>query len=113
MSVEAAASAAAKQLGYGALKHLQLEIIKGIATERDVFASANWLRQEPMLLLFALSLTFCIIRQKTIVNLMIMLFLTSTKINSGFWAGISLTSNAQNCSHKKNTAEQLRTCAVY
>ena len=38
MSVEAAASAAAKQLGYGALKDLQLEIIKGIATGRDVFA---------------------------------------------------------------------------
>ena len=38
MSVEAAASAAAKQLGYGALKHLQLEIIRGIATGRDVFA---------------------------------------------------------------------------
>ena len=38
MSVEAAASAAAKQLGYGALKGLQLEIIKGIATRRDVFA---------------------------------------------------------------------------
>ena len=38
MSVEAAASAAAKQLGYGALKDLQLEVIKGIATGRDVFA---------------------------------------------------------------------------
>ena len=38
ISVEAAASAAAEQLGYGALKHLQLEIIKGIATRRDVFA---------------------------------------------------------------------------
>ena len=38
MSVEAAASAAAKQLGYGALKDLQLEVIKGIATGRDMFA---------------------------------------------------------------------------
>ena len=38
MSVEAAASAAAKQLGYGALKDLQLEIMKGIANGRDVFA---------------------------------------------------------------------------
>ena len=38
MSVEAAASAAAKQLGYGALKDLQMEIIKVIATGRDVFA---------------------------------------------------------------------------
>ena len=37
MTVEAAASAAAKQLGYRAL-NLQLEIIKGIATARDVFA---------------------------------------------------------------------------
>ena len=34
MSLEAAASAA----GYGALKDLQLEVIKGIATGRDVFA---------------------------------------------------------------------------
>ena len=33
-----AASAAAKQLGHGALKDLQLEVIKGIATGRDVFA---------------------------------------------------------------------------
>ena len=38
MSVEAAASAAAKQLGYGSLRDLQLEAIKGIATGRDVFA---------------------------------------------------------------------------
>ena len=38
MSVEAAASAAAKRLDYGALKGLQLEVIKGIATGRDVFA---------------------------------------------------------------------------
>ena len=37
MTEEAAASAAAKQLGYRAL-NLQLEIIKGIATARDVFA---------------------------------------------------------------------------
>ena len=36
MSVESAAFAAAKQLG--ALKDLQLEVIKGIATGRDVFA---------------------------------------------------------------------------
>ena len=89
MSVEAAASAAAKQLGYGALKDLQLEIIKGVATGRDVFAVANWLS---MLWLFAHSLTFCIIRQNiplivllltaiiqdqvssSIVNLMLMLF---------------------------------------
>ena len=28
----------AKQLGYGALKDLQLEVIKGIATGRDVFS---------------------------------------------------------------------------
>ena len=34
MSEEAAASVAAKQLGYGALKHLLLEVITG----RDVFA---------------------------------------------------------------------------
>ena len=33
-----AASAAAKQLGYGDLKDLQLEVIKGITTGRDVFA---------------------------------------------------------------------------
>ena len=33
-----AASAAAKQLGYGALKNLQMEIFKVIATGRDVFA---------------------------------------------------------------------------
>ena len=33
-----AASAAAKQLGHGALKDLLLEVIKGIATGRDVFA---------------------------------------------------------------------------
>ena len=38
LKVEVAASAAAKQLGYGALKDLQLEIIKGIATGRAVFA---------------------------------------------------------------------------
>ena len=38
MSVEAAAAAAAKQLGHGALKDLLLEVIKGITTGRDVFA---------------------------------------------------------------------------
>ena len=34
-----AASAAAKQLGYGALKNLQMEIFKVITTGRDVFAT--------------------------------------------------------------------------
>ena len=48
MSVEAAASAAAKQLGYGALKDLHLEVIKGIATGWDGFA-VLWLWQEPKL----------------------------------------------------------------
>ena len=33
-----ATSAAAKQLDEGTLKYLQLEVIKGIATGRDVFA---------------------------------------------------------------------------
>ena len=36
--MEAAASAAAKQLGHGALKDLQFEVIMGIATGMDVFA---------------------------------------------------------------------------
>ena len=41
MSVEAAASAAAKQLGYGALKDLQLEVIMGIAGEGCVCSAAK------------------------------------------------------------------------
>ena len=36
--MEAAASAATKQYGHGALKDLQLEVIMGIATCMDVFA---------------------------------------------------------------------------
>ena len=54
MSVEAAASAAAKQLGYGALKYLQLESIEGIATGRDVFGCQLAI----YVMVFALSLTF-------------------------------------------------------
>ena len=90
MSVEAAASAAAKQLVMELSKICSWKSIRGL--QLGVMCFLNWLWQEPMLWLFALSLTFCIIRQNiplfvllltaiiqdqvssSIVNLMLMLF---------------------------------------
>ena len=88
MSVEAAASAAEKAAWYGALKDLQLEHFKGIATGRAVFTVLPT-GYDKKLNEATLSRWIAHVRG-VLVHLL--------KTNFGFWASISPSSNAQNCS---------------
>ena len=107
MSVEAAASAAAKQIGYGALKDLQLEVIKGIATGRAVFALLPT-RYGKSLCYGCLPYFLHHPTEHSIVCV-----ITPRGSSAPFDPALSPTSNAQTSAIKKNTAEQLRTRGVY